>query len=196
MAHSEVRSVLCCCSILSLFHFLGIEGTQIEAAHRADTHTRWRLAAQRGSAVAEGLRRVLRLSAQLGNSGEMRTVPVVPNIQGNLYEHGLIFQLSRDVNVLLQTSQKRRGMLPVFFYNKHHNFVLTTTLQWASWIFKMTDKRDEEGDDGEGEIESQRVLLYLFLKTSKCSLGFSWTILQTDPDVRVKEYMMKAEWLG
>lgn len=49
----------------------------------ADTHTQWRLA-EGGSTAAEGLRRVVWLGAQLRNSSEMWTVPVVPDIQGDL----------------------------------------------------------------------------------------------------------------
>lgn len=77
-------SVLCCCSSLSPYHTLGIKDSQIKVAHRADTHTEWKLATQSGSTVTEGLRRVLRLSAQLRNSSKMWTVPVVPDIQGDL----------------------------------------------------------------------------------------------------------------
>lgn len=57
---------------------------------KADTHTQGELAAQSGGTPAEGLRRVVGLGAQLGNGGEMGTVAIVPDVQGDLEQRGVV----------------------------------------------------------------------------------------------------------
>lgn len=50
----------------------------------ADTHTRWKLPAKSGGAAFEGLGGILLLAAQLGDGGERRTVPLIPDVQSHL----------------------------------------------------------------------------------------------------------------
>lgn len=53
-----------------------------------ETYTQWKLTAQSCSTAAEGLRGVVGLGAQLGDSGKVRPIAVFPYVQGNLEGNG------------------------------------------------------------------------------------------------------------